>query len=182
MGKLKAIINATDTIPKAFMPTPSTETVLTVPTAKNERFDSQENHSEVPRSPQRPTEANREMLKAMKKQNLADEHARIPVEGKFGNAKRKGTLGRIMAKLRNTSESVIHIGIIVLNLDTWLRAELKWLLDALITCVQDRQRQVRRLRQAIEELTGSILRKMRESQAENRRTRILGILRFHTFS
>ena len=118
----------------------------------------------------------------MKKQNLADEHARIPVEGKFGNAKRKGTLGRIMAKLRNTSESVIHIGIIVLNLDTWLRAELKWLLDALITCVQDRQRQVRRLRQAIEELTGSILRKMRESQAENRRTRILGILRFHTFS
>ena len=87
-----------------------------------------------------------------------------------------------MAKLRNTSESVIHIGIIVLNLDTWLRAELKSLLDALITCVQDRQRQVRRLRQAIEELTGSILRKMRESQAENRRTRILGILRFHTFS
>ena len=72
------------------------------------------------------------MLKAMKKQNLADEHARIPVEGKFGNAKRKGTLGRIMAKLRNTSESVIHIGIIVFNLDTWLRAELKSLLDALI--------------------------------------------------
>ena len=80
------------------------------------------------------------------------------------------------------TESVNHIGIIVLNLDTWLRAELKSLLDALITCVQDRQKQVRRLRQAIEELTGSILRKMRESQAENRRTRILGILRFHTFS
>ena len=36
-----------------------------------------------------------------------------------------------MAKLRNTSESVLHIGIIVLNLDTWLRAELKSLLDAL---------------------------------------------------
>ena len=35
----------------------------------------------------------------MKKQNLADEHARIPVEGKFSNAKRKGTLGPIMAKL-----------------------------------------------------------------------------------
>ena len=128
--------------------------------------------------PPKPTESNREMLKAMKKQNLADEHARIPVEGKFGNAKRKGTLGRIMAKLRNTSESVIHIGMIVLNLDTWLRAELKSLLDALITCVQDKQRQVRRLMQAVEELTGAILRKMRESQAENRRTRILGILGF----
>ena len=49
-------------------------------------------------------------------------------------------------------------------------AALKSLLDALITCFQDRQRQVRRLRQAIEELTGLILRKMRESQAENRRT------------
>tara|TARA_B110000008_G_C16939616_1_gene551913 strand:- start:778 stop:1005 length:228 start_codon:yes stop_codon:yes gene_type:complete len=45
------------------------------------------------------------------------------VEGKFGNCKRKGTLGRIMAKLADTSESVIHVGIIVLNLDKWL-AEL----------------------------------------------------------
>ena len=96
--------------------------------------------------------------------------------------RRCASWGREGVRTRNTSESVTHIGIIVLNLDTWLRAELKSSLDALITCVQDSQRQVRRLKQAIEELTGSILRKMRESQAENRRTRILGILRFHTFS
>ncbi len=75
------------------------------------------------------TEQNRELLKARKKQMLSDEHARIPVEGKFGNAKRKGTLGRIMAKLAKTSESVIHVGIVVLNLDTWLRAVIFGLLN-----------------------------------------------------
>ncbi len=80
------------------------------------------------RAPKR-TEENREQLKARKKQMLSDEHARIPVEGKFGNAKRKGTLGRIMAKLAKTSESVIHVGIVVLNLDTWLRAVIFGLLN-----------------------------------------------------
>jgi hypothetical protein len=46
------------------------------------------------------------------------------VEGKFGNGKRKGTLGRIMAKLPHTAESVIHIGIVALNLGTRLRTLL----------------------------------------------------------
>ena len=100
----------------------------------------------------------------MKKQNLADEHARIPVEGKFGNAKRKGTLGRIMAKLRNTSESVIHIGIIALNLDTSLRAELKSLLGALMALSQDGQWWVRSVMQPLEQLTGATLREMKASQ------------------
>ncbi len=49
------------------------------------------------------------------------ERDRIPVEGKFGNVKRKGSLGRIMAKLSYTAESVIHVGRIVLNLDKYLR-------------------------------------------------------------
>ena len=50
--------------------------------------------------------------------------ARIPIEGKFGNCKRKGTLARIMAKLAHTSESVINIAFIALNLDTALRGLL----------------------------------------------------------
>ena len=54
-------------------------------------------------------------------QRYQDEVDRIPIEGKFGNAKGKGSLGKIMTKLRQTSESVIHVGIIVLNLQTWLR-------------------------------------------------------------
>ena len=80
--------------------------------------------------PKKQTAANREELKAEKKRQRQDELDRIPVEGKFGSAKRKGTLDRIMAKLAHTSESVIHVDIIVLNLDTLLRRLLFWLLLA----------------------------------------------------
>lgn len=77
--------------------------------------------------PRKETGENQEELKAQRKQRRQDEKDRIPVEGKFGNLKRKGTLERIMAKLAHTSESVIHVGLIVLNLDQWLRAVLFWL-------------------------------------------------------
>lgn len=74
--------------------------------------------------------------------------ADIPVEGKFGNLKRKGTLERIMAKLAHTSESVIHVGLIVLNLDQWLRAVLFWLgttgLDLLPGLLRARTKALRR--------------------------------------
>ena len=56
-----------------------------------------------------------------RKEHRQDELDRIPVEGKFGNAKRKGTLARIMTKLSDTSKTVIHVGMIVLNLDKRLR-------------------------------------------------------------
>ena len=78
--------------------------------------------------PPKQTEENKEILKAKKKQMQQDERDRIPVEGKFGNAKRKGSLSRIMAKLNQTAETVIHLGIIVLNLDKYLREVLFWLL------------------------------------------------------
>lgn len=99
--------------------------------------------------PRKKTPENKKELKAEKKRRRQDELNRIPVEGKFGNAKRKGTLERIMAKLAHTSESVIHVGIVVLNLDKWLRetvfclliersrgplcrlVPLTWLVDAL---------------------------------------------------
>jgi hypothetical protein len=74
--------------------------------------------------PRKITAENAAELKAQKKLARQDELDRIPVEGKFGNAKRKGTLGLIMAKLAHTSESGIHIGLIMLNLDTWLREVL----------------------------------------------------------
>ena len=74
--------------------------------------------------PKKETEENKEELRAQRKQRREDERARIPVEGKFGNAKRKGTLERVMAKRAHTSESVIHIGFIMLNLDKWLRQVL----------------------------------------------------------
>ena len=71
--------------------------------------------------PRKETPENKEELQALKEQAYTDELDRIPIEGKFGNCKRKGTLARIMAKLSQTSESVINVGLIVLNLDKVLR-------------------------------------------------------------
>ena len=45
---------------------------------------------------------------------------RIPIEGKFGQGKRRFTLNRIMAKLAETSETVILVSFIVMNLEKLL--------------------------------------------------------------
>jgi len=79
--------------------------------------------------PRKQTAENQAQLKALRQQIRQDELDRNPIEGKFGNAKRKGTLARIMAKLPHTSVSVINIGLIVLNLDTWLREVLFCLIN-----------------------------------------------------
>ena len=50
-----------------------------------------------------------------------DERARNPVEGKFGNMKRKYGLDRIFAKRASTSECSIAVGILLLNLEKVLR-------------------------------------------------------------
>lgn len=50
-----------------------------------------------------------------------DERDRIPVEGKFGNGKRRYGLDRIMAKRVSTSESTIGTIILVMNLERILR-------------------------------------------------------------
>lgn len=86
--------------------------------------------------PPKQTEENKAVLKAKKKEMQQDERDRIPVEGKFGNAKRKGSLSRIMAKLSYTAESVIHVGIIVLNLDKYLREVLCWLIHRYLNYVK----------------------------------------------
>lgn len=71
--------------------------------------------------PPKQTELNAAELAASRRQTRNDEIDRNPVEGKFGNLKRKGTLARVMAKLRCTSITVVNIAIIVLNLDTRMR-------------------------------------------------------------
>jgi transposase, IS5 family len=63
-----------------------------------------------------PDEVRRE--KALVRQ---DERDRIPVEGKFGNGKRRYGLDRIMAKRDKTSESTIGTIILVMNLEKILR-------------------------------------------------------------
>jgi IS5 family transposase len=59
--------------------------------------------------------------KEKKKQAKEDERIRNAIEGKFGQGKRRFTLNRVMAKLDNTSETVIAITFLVMNLSTWLR-------------------------------------------------------------
>lgn len=67
--------------------------------------------------PPKQTDENKEKLLRKKKQRYQDDVDRIAVEGRFGVAKRKYGLGLIKSKLKETSESDIHVSILVLNLD-----------------------------------------------------------------
>lgn len=53
------------------------------------------------------------------KQQLADNSARNAIEGKFGQCKRRLGLGRIMARRKDSSETVIAITILTANLIRW---------------------------------------------------------------
>lgn len=58
--------------------------------------------------------------KEKKKQALEDERIRNCIEGKFGQAKRRFSLGRVMAKLSYTSQTAIAVTFLVMNLSTQL--------------------------------------------------------------
>lgn len=78
--------------------------------------------------PKQATEANASELKRDRRIHRQDEIARIAIEGKFGQSKRRFTLGRIMAKLAQTSEATIAISFIVMNLERILSILLYFLL------------------------------------------------------
>jgi transposase, IS5 family len=59
--------------------------------------------------------------KSEKKQAQLDERIRSCIEGKFGEAKRRFSLNRVMTKLANTSETTIGISFLVMNLSKLLR-------------------------------------------------------------
>jgi IS5 family transposase len=59
--------------------------------------------------------------KETKKQAQLDERDRNCIEGKFGEAKRRYSLDRVMTKLSNTSETAIAITFLVMNLSALLR-------------------------------------------------------------
>jgi len=63
-----------------------------------------------------------EKQREAKLQARRDEHDRIPIEGKFGQGKRRFSLARIMCKLAITSETAITIAFIVMNLEKWLKS------------------------------------------------------------
>lgn len=71
--------------------------------------------------PPKEANGNSEVLKAKKRQQYQDELDRIPIEGKFGQGKRRFGLARIMGKLANTCEVMIGITFLVMNLEKWLQ-------------------------------------------------------------
>jgi hypothetical protein len=75
----------------------------------------------------RPTQDERRQA-ALKQQARADEAVRVEIEGKFGQAKRRFGLGRVMSKLAQTAQTAIAITVLVLNLERWLRCLLVFLL------------------------------------------------------
>ena len=76
-----------------------------------------------------------EKNRARRRQIREDEGIRNAVEGKFGQAKRRYGLGRVMARLAESSLSVVSITFLVMNLDRLLAAPFlrlfEWLLLAL---------------------------------------------------
>jgi len=77
--------------------------------------------------------------KEKKKQAAQDEKDRQAIEGKFGQAKRRFNLDRVMAKLDNTSKTAIAITFLVMNLVAALK-RLLWLFlcqfSSVTTCFQ----------------------------------------------
>ena len=61
-----------------------------------------------------------------KKEALQDERDRNAIEGKFGQAKRRFSLNRVMTKLPDTSETAIAITFLVINLSALLRQVLRF--------------------------------------------------------
>jgi len=63
----------------------------------------------------------------LKQQARQDEKTRVAIEGKFGQAKRRFSLARVMPKLAQTAQCAIAITFLVLNLERWLLSLLFWL-------------------------------------------------------
>lgn len=80
--------------------------------------------------PPKVTAENAALLREKARQHHQDERDRIPIEGKFGQGKRRFSLNRVMAKLAQTSEAAMAITFIVMNLEKWLQRVL-WTLFAL---------------------------------------------------
>lgn len=68
----------------------------------------------------RPTK-NTTKIKEQRQLELQDNRERNAVEGKFGEAKRRYSLNRIMARLQNTAETVIWLQFILMNMEHKLR-------------------------------------------------------------
>lgn len=78
--------------------------------------------------PKQITEAHKTEMTQLRRQRRQDARDRNPIEGKFGQGKRRFTLNRIMARLAETSEAVIMVSFIVMNLEKILSSIVSFLL------------------------------------------------------
>jgi len=95
--------------------------------------------------PKKRREENISELAGQKKLLRKDEIDRIAIEGKFGQGKRRFGLSRIMAKLAQTSETMIMLTFIVMNLE-------KMLTKALYFCAHFRFRLLNLLMKTVSQL------------------------------
>jgi hypothetical protein len=72
--------------------------------------------------PPKVTPENADRLRFEALQARQDELDRIPIEGKFGQGKRRFGLGRMMTKLACTGQTAIVLSFLVMNLEKWLKA------------------------------------------------------------
>ena len=81
-----------------------------------------------------------EKSRARRKQQKEDEGIRNAVEGKFGQGKRRYGLNRVMARLADSSQTVVSIIFLVLNLDRLLSVSFLRFFDSLVLQLELRQR------------------------------------------
>jgi hypothetical protein len=98
------------------------------------------------------------MQKEQKKLQYQDEIDRIAVEGKFGQGKRRFSLERIMAKLAETSEVVIMVSFIVMNLEKILSSILLFLPGLWLEVYQPFREAIRSLYKEIRKHLGLAIR------------------------
>ncbi len=81
-----------------------------------------------------------EKNRARRKQQKEDEGIRNAVEGKFGQGKRRYGLNRVMARLADSSQTVVSIIFLVMNLDRLLSGSFLRFFDDLLLELELRQR------------------------------------------
>jgi transposase, IS5 family len=91
------------------------------------------------------TEENCAELEAQKRLARQDERDRNIVEGKFGQAKRRFSLGRVMTKLAETSACAIAVTLLVVNLGKWLHTHFFALFCLIIFTLRSAQNVVSRV-------------------------------------
>jgi len=90
--------------------------------------------------PFKESQKNSALLRERRRIEREDESTRIAVEGKFGEGKRRYTLDRIGTKLRETSESAIHLVFLVMNLMVLYRRKAKSFFVALLDTLVEKVR------------------------------------------